>query len=71
MQQENDDKVPTVNRPDTRRYEAEDDSGHIKGSHEAESSDESMKKIREEEEKDESPLNKTDDRGTVSGNETT
>ena len=33
MEQEKDDNVQKVNRPDTRRYEAEDDAGHLIGSH--------------------------------------
>jgi hypothetical protein len=67
--QENDDNIPKVNRPDTRRYEAQDDSGHITGSHQAGSSHENMKKEREAEAEDDSELNKLDARGTVGGNE--
>lgn len=70
MQEENNNNVQKVNRPDTRRYEAEDDAGHIKGSHQAGSSDENMKKERKEEERDNSDLNKLDARETLGGNET-
>lgn len=70
MAQENDDNVQKVNPPDTRRFEAEDDAGHIRGSHQAGSSDENMRKEREAEEKDNSALNKLDDRGTLAGDET-
>ena len=70
MPEENDDNTQYVNRPDTRRYEAQDDEGHLKGSHQAGSSFESMKKAREDDDNDNSPLNKLDDRGTVGGNET-
>ena len=69
MPQENDDNVQKVNRPDTRRWEAQDDEGHLLGSHQAGSSFESMKKEREKDEKDESPLNKLDSRGTMEGDE--
>lgn len=69
MQQENDDNVQKINPPDTRRFEAEDDDGHIKGSHEAGSSSESLKKEREKDEKDQSSVNKPDARGTLSGDE--
>lgn len=70
MQDENDDNVRKVNRPDTRRYEAQDNEGHLKGSHQAGSSHENMKKEREEENKDESTLNKLDERGGGTGSET-
>lgn len=62
MQQGKDENVEKVNQPDTRRYEAEDDSGHIIGSHQAGSSDANMRKEREAEKNDESALNKLDDR---------
>ncbi len=69
MQQENDDNIPKVNRPDERLYEAQDNEGHIKGSHKAGNSHENMKKEREKDEKDDSPLNKLDARGTMPGDE--
>lgn len=69
MPEENNDNVQKVNRPDTRRYVAQDDAGHIIGSHQAGSSDENMKKEREAEENDNSALNKLDDRGTLDGDE--
>lgn len=70
MAQENNDNTQYVNRPDTRRYEAQDDSGHVKGSRQEESSHENMRKEREDEANDDSALNKLDARGTVGGNET-
>ena len=69
MPKDNDDNVQKIRPVDTRRFEAEDDDGHIIGSHEAENSQENMKKIRLEEEKDNSALNKTDARGTMDGDE--
>jgi len=69
MQPENDDNVQKVNPPDTRRFEAEDDEGHIIGSHQAGSSFENMKKEREKDEKDKSRLNELDARGTMEGDE--
>ena len=70
MQQENDDNVLKVNRPDQRTYEAQDNEGHLKGSRQEGNSREKMEKLREEEANDQSSLNKTDIRETVSGNET-
>lgn len=70
MPEENDDNTQYVSRPDTRRYEAQDDEGHLKGSRQAESSHENMRKEREAEAEDDSSLNKLDARGTVGGNET-
>ncbi len=70
MPEENDDNTQYVSRPDTRRYEAQDDEGHLKGSRQAGTSLESMKKAREDDDNDNSSHNKLDDRGTVGGNET-
>jgi len=70
MPQENDDNIEKIRISDTKAYEAQDDSGHLKGSHQAGSSHENMRKEREEEVNDNSSLNKLDDRETVGGNET-
>ena len=52
---------------DTRRWKAEDNEGHIIGSHQATSDDKTREEGKGE---DTSEYNKLDDRGTVSGNET-
>ena len=69
MQQEKNDDAQKVHVVDTRRFEAEDDAGHLIGSHQAGSSDANMKKEREAEKNDRSELNKLDDREEVGGNE--
>ena len=69
MPNQDDDNVQHVVQRDTKRYEVQDNDGHLKGSHQAESSTENMEKLRKEDENDQSELNQTDARGTVSGNE--
>lgn len=69
MQQQEDDNVIKVHVPDTRIYEAEDNAGHIKGSHQAGSNDKNMEKERLKEGKENAPLNETDARGTMDGDE--
>lgn len=57
-----------VSPADTRRFEAEDDNGHLKGSRQANSNEQDVEEQRKLE--DTSETNKLDDRGTVPGNET-
>ena len=61
--------VDDGNRPDTRRWQEQDNSGHLKGSRQQGSSEEITEELRKKEDADNSELNKLDDRGTVSGNE--
>ncbi|WP_207492077.1 hypothetical protein [Aridibaculum aurantiacum] len=69
MDTNNDDNNLTGNRPDTRRYEVQDNSGHLEGSRQQGSSSEASEAERLKDENDQSELNKLDDRGTVGGNE--
>jgi len=61
--------VDDGHRPDTRRFEEEDNSGHIIGSRQQGSSANISEEIRKKEDQDNSELNKLDDRGTISGTE--
>lgn len=70
MPDENNDDALNVNRPDTRRYETQDNEGHIKGSRQEGNSQEATERIRKQDDQDNSELNKTDARDTVGGNET-
>ncbi|HSU49748.1 MAG TPA: hypothetical protein VLJ41_04140 [Segetibacter sp.] len=56
-----------VSPVDTRRFEAEDDNGHIIGSRQANSNEQDTMEQRKQE--DDNEYNKLDDRGTVPGNE--
>ncbi|MCW3081944.1 hypothetical protein [Segetibacter sp.] len=56
-----------VSPVDTKRFEAQDNSGHIKGSRQASSDEQATEERRKQE--DNSEYNKLDDRGTLSGNE--
>ena len=56
-----------VSPVDTKRFEAQDNSGHIKGSRQEGSSEQETEELRKQ--KDNSEYNKLDARGTVSGNE--
>ncbi len=60
-----------VSPVDTRRYEAQDNSGHIKGSHQATDNEQEIEALRKKDDEDQGGYNKLDDRGTVAGNETT
>ncbi|HEX8462936.1 MAG TPA: hypothetical protein VF623_15990 [Segetibacter sp.] len=57
-------------RPDTRRWQEQDNSGHLIGSRQQGSSENITEELRKKEDEDNSELNKLDDRETVSGNET-
>lgn len=57
-----------VSPVDTKRFEAQDNNGHIKGSRLANSNEQETDEQRKQE--DNSEYNKLDDRGAVSGNET-
>ena len=70
MQQENDDNVDKIKQADTRRFQGEDNAGHIKGSRQAGNDEQSIEEIRKNEDSDNSELNKLDDRETPSGTET-
>ena len=56
-----------VSPVDTKRYEAQDNNGHIKGSRQANSNEQDTMEQRKQE--DDNEYNKLDDRGTVPGNE--
>jgi hypothetical protein len=56
-----------VSPVDTKRFEAQDNNGHIKGSRQANSNDQDLEEQRRQE--DNSDYNKLDDRGTLPGNE--
>jgi len=58
----NDDAVKKIRSVDTRRFEAEDDNGHMIGSNQANSNERDTKALRQKE--DESSYNKLDQRGT-------
>ena len=69
MEPENNVDIDTtkVSPVDTRRFEAEDDNGHLTGSRQANSNEQDTKEQRALE--DNSEYNKLDDRGTLPGNE--
>jgi hypothetical protein len=56
-----------VSPVDTKRFEAQDNNGHIKGSRQANSNEQDIEEQRAQE--DTSDYNKLDDRGTLPGNE--
>ena len=58
-----------VSPVDTKRFEAQDDSGHIIGSRQASDDEQKIESFRAKENDDNSGFNKLDDRETVSGNE--
>jgi hypothetical protein len=58
-----------VSPVDTKRFEAEDDSGHIIGSHQAMDNEQEIESFRAKENDDKGGFNKLDDRETVSGTE--
>lgn len=62
MKKTNEDGRTERNDIDRRRFEAEDNSGHIKGSKQSEFSE---KKAQSAEQKSNSNLNKQDQRGTI------
>ncbi|MDB5193666.1 MAG: hypothetical protein JWQ96_3229 [Segetibacter sp.] len=68
--QENDDNVDKVRQADTRRFQAEDNAGHIKGSRQAGNSEQEMEELRKKDEADTGDYNKLDDRGAPGGTET-
>jgi hypothetical protein len=61
--------VDNGNRPDTRRWKEQDNSGHLIGSRQQGSSEDVTEELRKKEDQDDSELNKLDDRGTVAGDE--
>jgi hypothetical protein len=56
-----------VSPVDTRRYEAQDNNGHIKGSRQEKSNGQNTEQQRQQEDNNE--YNQPDKRGTVAGNE--
>lgn len=56
-----------VSPVDTKRFEVQDNNGHIKGSRQANSNEQDVEEQRGQE--DNSEYNKLDDRGTLAGNE--
>ena len=62
MPEENEDNTIKVGRPDTRRFESQDNEGHEAVSNLAGNTRESMERVREQEAQDNSDLNKLDDR---------
>jgi hypothetical protein len=58
-----------VSPVDTKRFEAQDNSGHIKGSRQANDNEQEIESFRAREKDDTSGFNQLDDRETVSGNE--
>ena len=60
-----------VSPVDTRRYQAQDNEGHLKGSRQEQSNEQVTEGLRKQEDSDTSEYNKLDDRSTAAGNETT
>ena len=56
-----------VSPVDTKRFEAQDNNGHLKGSRQANSNEQDTEEQRKQE--DTIEYNKLDDRGTLPGNE--
>ncbi|GEO08012.1 hypothetical protein [Segetibacter aerophilus] len=56
-----------VSPVDTKRFEVQDNNGHIRGSRQANSNEQDVEEQRGQE--DNSEYNKLDDRGTLAGNE--
>jgi len=58
-----------VSPVDTKRFEAQDNSGHLKGSRQSQDNEQEIEGLRKKEEEDNAGYNQLDDRGTVAGNE--
>ena len=69
MEDNTTENVDNGNRPDTRRWKEQDNSGHLTGSRQQGSSENITEELRKKEDQDDSELNKLDDRGTVAGDE--
>ena len=69
MTQQDDDNANKINQRDTKRYEVQDNDGHLKGSRQQGNSQESMEKIRKDEANDNSELNELDAREPGISNE--